>query len=162
MTDLMTETAAGQLAREAGQRDGLDFLRAVIAGELPAPPLAQLLGLRMTEADPGRVVFEFTPTEQHYNPIGSVHGGMYATILDSAAGCAAQSLLPQGVGYTSLDLTVKFLRAITVHTGPLRCEGTVTHLGGRTGLAKAELRDATGKLYAEAISSLLILRPDPS
>lgn len=166
MTDLITSTRgnnpAGRLAEEARRRDGLDFLRAIIAGELPAAPFATLMGIRMTEADPGRVVFEFTPAEQHYNPIGSVHGGVYATILDSATGCAAQSLLPAGVGYTSLDLTVKFLRAVTVNTGPLRCEGTVSHLGGRTGLARAELRDPAGKLYAEAISSLLILRPDPS
>lgn len=162
MTDTMTLTAAERLAQEARQRDGLSFLRAIVSGELPAAPLASALGIRMVEADAGRVVFELTPSEQHYNPIGSVHGGVYATILDSATGCAAQSMLPAGVGYTSLDLTVKFLRAVTVDTGPLRCEGTVSHLGGRTGLARAQLRDSTGRLYAEAISSLLILRPDPS
>jgi uncharacterized protein (TIGR00369 family) len=153
---------ASWLAEQAGKRVGLDFLHAVIAGELPPAPLASSLGIRMTEADPGRVVFEFEPAERHYNPIGSVHGGVFATLLDSAAGCAVHSMLPAGVGYTSLDLTVKFLRAITETTGPVRAIGTVRHLGRRTALAEAELRDQDGKLYATAVSSVLILRPEGS
>jgi uncharacterized protein (TIGR00369 family) len=151
---------AGWLAEQAGKRVGLDFLRAVIAGELPPAPLARSLGMRMAEADPGRVVFELEPAEQHYNPIGSVHGGVYATLLDSAAGCAVHSMLPAGVGYTSLDLTVKFVRPVTDRTGPVRAIGTVRHLGRRTALAEAELLDQNNKLCATAVSSLLILRPE--
>ena len=148
-------------AAVAAGMDGLEFVRAMAAGEVAAPPIAGTLGFELTEVEPGRVVFELTPQEWHYNPIGSMHGGVFATILDSATGCAAHTLLPAGVRYTSLDLSVKFLRGVTVETGaagPLRCEGTVQHLGHRTGLATAELRGADGRLYAYATSSLLILR----
>ncbi|HEY9414405.1 MAG TPA: PaaI family thioesterase [Pseudonocardia sp.] len=142
----------------AAGMDGLAFIRAMAAGELPAPAIASTLGFELTEVEAGRVVFELRPQEWHYNPIGSVHGGVYATILDSATGCAVHSMLPAGVRYTSLDLSVKFLRGVTVDSGLLRCEGTVQHLGHRTGLAFAELRGADGRLYAHATSSLLILR----
>lgn len=138
---------------------GIDFFRAIVDGTLPAPPITRTLGFTLASVDPGRVVFEFTPAEFHYNPIGSVHGGVYATLCDSACGCAVQSMLPAGAGYTSQDLSVKFLRAITVSTGPLQCEGTVIHLGSRTALAQARLTDTQGKLYAHATSSCLIFRP---
>lgn len=138
---------------------GIDFFRAIADGTLPAPPITQTLGFTVTDVEPGRVVFGITPAEFHYNPIGSVHGGVYATLCDSACGCAVHSMLPAGARYTSQDLTVKFLRAITTSTGPLRCEGTVIHLGSRTGLAQARLTDGQGKLYAYATSSCLIFRP---
>jgi uncharacterized protein (TIGR00369 family) len=138
---------------------GIDFLLAIVDGTLPAAPIASTLGFTLASAEPGRAVFEFTPAEFHYNPIGSVHGGVYATLCDSACGCAVQSMLPAGAGYTSQDLSIKFLRAITVSTGPLQCEGTVIHLGSRTALAQASLTDAQGKLYAHATSSCLIFRP---
>jgi len=138
---------------------GIDFFRAIAAGALPAPPIASTLGFTVASVDEGRVVFEFTPAEFHYNPIGSVHGGVYATLCDSACGCAVHSMLPAGAYYTSQDLNVKFLRAITVATGPLRCEGTVLHLGSRTALAEARLTDAVGRLHAHATSSCLIFRP---
>jgi uncharacterized protein (TIGR00369 family) len=138
---------------------GIDFFRALADGTLPVPPIAATLGFTITAADPGRVVFEFTPAEFHYNPIGSVHGGVYATMCDSACGCAVHSMLPKGAFYTSQDLSVKFLRAVTLSTGPLRCEGTVIHLGSRTALAEARLTDGQGKLYAHATSSCLIFRP---
>jgi uncharacterized protein (TIGR00369 family) len=138
---------------------GLDFFRAIADGTLPPPPIAQTLGFTVASVDPGRVVFTFTPAEFHYNPIGSVHGGVYATLCDSACGCAVHTMLPAGAGYTSQDLSVKFLRAITVSTGPLRCEGTVLHLGSRTALAQARLTDSRGKLHAYATSSCLIFRP---
>jgi uncharacterized protein (TIGR00369 family) len=149
-------------AETARARDGLAFLRAMMDGRLPGPAIGTTLGFTLAEVGPGRAVFEMTPTEAHYNPLGTVHGGVFATLLDSAAGCATHSLLPVGVGYTSLDLTVKFLRPITVRTveaGPLRCIGTVTHLGTRTALAQAELRGPDDKLHAHAVSSLLIIRP---
>ncbi len=142
-------------------RDGVDVLRAMAAGELPAAPIAQTIGMDLESAEPGRVVFTLDPAEFHYNPIGSVHGGVYATLLDSATGCAVHSMLPAGVGYTSLDLTVKFLRAMTVDTGRVRCTGTVTHLGGRTGLAEARLVDDADRLLATAVSSVLLIRPQP-
>jgi uncharacterized protein (TIGR00369 family) len=145
-------------AAAAAGMDGLAFVQALAAGEVSPAPIASTLGFALTEVAAGRVVFELQPREWHYNPIGSMHGGVFATILDSACGCATHTMLPAGVRYTSLDLTVKFLRGVTVETGLLRCEGTVTHLGHRTGLATAELRGADGRLYAHATSSLLILR----
>jgi uncharacterized protein (TIGR00369 family) len=138
---------------------GADFLRQLSEGTLPPPPFASTLGISLVSAEPGRVVFEFSPAEFHYNPIGSVHGGVTATMCDSACGCAVHSMLPAGTRYTSQDLTVKFLRAVTVDSGPLRCEGTVLHLGSRTALAQASLTDTAGRRYAHATSSCLIVRP---
>ena len=140
---------------------GIDVLRAMAAGELPPPPIIAALDFDLESVEPGRVVFGAEPAEYHYNPIGSVHGGVYATLLDSATGCAVHSLLPAGVGYTSLDLTVKFLRAVTVGTGRVRCTGTVTHLGSRTALAEARLTDTADRLLATAVSSILLIRPQP-
>lgn len=145
------ETAA--LARE---RDGLEFLRAAAAGELPPPPIVALLGARLVSVEKGEVVFELDPAEYHYNPIGSVHGGVFATLLDSAAGCAVHSLLEAGTPYTSLDLAVRFLRPITVETGTVACTGTVVHHGRRTALAEARLTDRDGRLLATASSTCLI------
>ena len=138
---------------------GLDFLRAIADGTLPAPPVARTLGFDVAAVEPGRVVFEFTPAEYHYNPIGSVHGGVLATMCDSACGCAVHSMLPARTAYTSQDLTVKFLRPVTASTGRLWCEGTVIHLGSRTALAQASLTDGDGRRYAHATSSCLIFRP---
>jgi uncharacterized protein (TIGR00369 family) len=151
----------GLSATAARTAPGIDVLRALISGELPAAPIGATLGFTLDSVEPGRVEFSFDPAEHHYNPIGSVHGGVYATLLDSAAGCAVHSMLPAGVGYTSLDLTVKFLRAITVDTGRVRCVGTVAHLGGRTALAEARLVDPADRLLATAISSILVIRPQP-
>ena len=140
---------------------GIEVMQALARGELPAPPILATLGFELDSVEPGRAVFAFEPAEYHYNPIGSVHGGVYAALLDSATGCAVHSMLPAGVGYTSLDLTVKFLRAITVDTGRVRCTGTVTHLGGRTALAEARLVDDADRLLGTAISSILVIRPQP-
>ncbi|MET7600238.1 PaaI family thioesterase [Streptomyces sp. NPDC004082] len=143
-------------ASAVGHYSGLDFLREVQAGRLPAPPIAATLGMRLEEVEHGRAVFSLIPGEEHYNPIGSVHGGVYATLLDSAAGCAVQSVLPPAMGYTSLDLTVKFLRPVTVDTGRIRAVGTVLNSGRRTALAQAELLDETDRLLAHTTSSCLL------
>ncbi|SNT58901.1 PaaI family thioesterase [Actinacidiphila glaucinigra] len=143
-------------AAAVGRTSGLEFLRDVLAGRLPAPPIASTLGFTLEEVEEGRAVFAMEPGEEHYNPIGSVHGGVYATLLDSAAGCAVQSVLPEGMGYTSLDLNLKFLRPITVETGKVRAVGTVLNQGRRTALAQAELFDATDRLLAHATSSCMI------
>ncbi|GAY10262.1 PaaI family thioesterase [Pseudonocardia sp. N23] len=142
--------------------DGLTFLRRIAAGELPSPPIVDTLGITLVSVDAGRVEFGLEPAEYHYNPIGSVHGGVYATLLDSAAACAVQSRLPAGAYYTSLDLTVKFLRPITDGTGPVRCVGEVLQLGGRTALAQSQLLDGADRLLAHATSSCMIFRPATS
>lgn len=135
---------------------GIDFLREVQAGRLPRAPISNTVDFALDEVEPGRAVFSLTPGEEHYNPIGSVHGGVFATLLDSAAGCAVQSLLPQGMAYTSLDLTVKFLRPITVDTGPVRAIGTVVNKGRQTALAQARLVDTKDRLLAHATSSCML------
>lgn len=145
-------TASGAVGRK-----GIEFMRALAAGEIPAPPIMALTGATLVEVEEGVAVFALEPAEYHYNPIGSVHGGIIATLLDSAAGCAVHTTLPAGVGYTSLDLSVKYLRGVRVETGPVTCTGTVVHAGRRTALAQAELRDSDGRLLAAATSSCVIL-----
>jgi uncharacterized protein (TIGR00369 family) len=146
-------------AHAARGLSGLEFLQAMVAGELPQPPIMSTLGARLESVAAGQAVFTMTPSECHYNPIGSVHGGVYSTLLDSAAACAVHTLLPAGVGYTSLDLSVRFIGRIDVETGPVTCTGSVTHMGRRTALAEAVLTSRTGKLLATATSNCLILNP---
>ncbi|GAB2934230.1 PaaI family thioesterase [Streptomyces heilongjiangensis] len=150
-------------AAAVGRVPGLEFLRDLEAGRLPAPPISATMDMALDEVEFGRVVFSLLPGEEHYNPIGSVHGGVFATLLDSAAGCAVQSTLPAGMAYTSLDLNVKFLRRITVDTGRVRAVGTVLNGGRRTALAEARLIDAEDRLLAHATSSCLLfpLPPKP-
>ncbi|GAA3189546.1 hotdog fold thioesterase [Streptomyces virens] len=143
-------------AQAAAGMAGLDFLREVQAGRLAAAPVGRTLDFALDEVEHGRAVFSLVPGEEHYNPIGSMHGGVFATLLDSAAGCAVQSTLPQGMAYTSLDLTVKFLRPVTVDTGRVRAIGTVISSGRRTALAQAQLVDAADRLLAYATSSCLL------
>lgn len=148
------------LSAEAGRRmSGLEFIRAFVTGELPPPPIAKALAFAVTEADDGRVVFVCQPAEFHYNPIGVVHGGLAATLLDSAMGCAIQTTLPAGVGYTTLEIKVNLTRVITTQTGELRAEGRVIHAGKRTALAEGRLTDAAGTLYAHATTTCMIFRP---
>ncbi|MEU7825407.1 PaaI family thioesterase [Catellatospora sp. NPDC049133] len=143
-------------AAELGRFSGLELLQAMSRGELPAPPVMHLLGMDGLEAEEGRVVVTMRAQEFHYNPLGGVHGGILATLLDTAAACAVHSTLPAGVGYTSLDLTTKFLRPVSVDSGMLRCEGTVISRGRRTALAQSQLTDDRGRLLAHATSSCLI------
>jgi uncharacterized protein (TIGR00369 family) len=143
-------------AAHVGRRSGLALLRAMTDGELPPPPVLQMLGVDGFEVDEGRVAVFLTPQEFHYNPLGTVHGGVLATVLDTATGCAVHSALPAGMGYTSVDLTTKFLRPVTVDSGRLRCEGTILSLGRRTALAQATLTDGAGKLAAHATSTCLL------
>ena len=136
---------------------GLDFLRAIRDGDLPPPPIAVLLGFRLTEVEPGHVVFECTPGEQHYNPIGVVHGGLAMTLLDSAMGCCVQTRVPAGSGYTTLEAKTNLVRAITDQTGRLRAIGKVVHIGSRIATAEGRLEDASGKLYAHASTTCIVL-----
>jgi uncharacterized protein (TIGR00369 family) len=138
---------------------GIAQLQAIVRGELPAPPIAQVLGFSLLEVAEGRAVFGATPAEYHYNPIGVVHGGVAATLLDSAMGCAVQSMLPQGTGYTTLELKVNLVRSLTLETGPVRAIGTIIHLGGRIATAEARLVDGQDRLYAHAVTTCMIFRP---
>lgn len=148
---------AGQLARELS---GLEFLQAMIRGEIPRPPIAYTLNFELTEVEEGRAVFTVEPAEYHYNPIGMVHGGLAATLMDSALGCAIQSTLPAGVYYTTLELHVNFIRALRAHMGVVRCEAEIIHTGRSTATAQARVVDAEGKLYAHATTTCIIFRPN--
>jgi uncharacterized protein (TIGR00369 family) len=154
------EPAAHKLARLAPEYDGLSFLEAIRAGELPPAPIGELLGFSVGEVERGRVVFVMEPQEKHYNPIGMVHGGVTATLLDTVMGCAVHSTLPQGVGYSTLDISVRYLRPVTVATGTVVATGNLVHSGRRTATAEARLVDeSTGQLLATATSTLLVFRP---
>lgn len=141
---------------------GRACLEAVRDGRLPPPPIAELIGFRLAEVDDGRVVFTSTPGEEHYNPIGAVHGGFAATLLDSAMGCAIATALPRCVTYTTLELKVNFIRALTKDTGPVRAEGTIIHFGRTTATAEGRIIDAQGRLFAHATTTCLIIRPSPT
>jgi uncharacterized protein (TIGR00369 family) len=140
-----------------GGSSGLEMLRRMIAGELPPPPIMSTLDFDRIEAGAeGLVTFFMTPQEFHYNVLGTVHGGVIATLLDSATGCAVHTTLPAGMAYTSLDLNTRFLRAVTVDSGQLRCEGSVTSRGRQTALGKAHLYDSADRLVAHATSTCLL------
>ena len=139
-----------------GKRTGLELLQAMAAGELPAPPVMHLIDMAGMEVEEGSVTVFLMPQEFHYNPLGTVHGGVLSTLLDTAAACSVHSTLPAGVGYTSQDLNVKVLRPVTVDSGRITCRGTVLQRGRRTALAEARLTDEQGRLIAHATSSCLI------
>jgi uncharacterized protein (TIGR00369 family) len=147
-----------QTLAEAGRTmSGIEFLRAMRDARLPPPPIAELLGFRLVEVEPGHAVFEVMPGEQHYNPIGVVHGGLAMTLLDSAMGCAVQTHMPAGGGYTTLEAKTHLVRAITSKTGSLRAIGKALHLGSRVATAEGRLVDGAGKLYAHATTTCMVL-----
>ena len=146
------ETIAGLV-----ELPGLEALRRTITGELPHPPIAALIGMRIVEAEEGRVVWEALPGEEHYNPIGTVHAGFATTLLDSAMGTAFVSLAEAGTRWTTLELKANFTRAITAETGPVRCVGMVLNRGRTVVLTEARLEDAEGRLLAHATSTILVL-----
>jgi uncharacterized protein (TIGR00369 family) len=140
------------------QMPGIEYLRQVAAGALAPPPIAQLLGMSLVEVGPGRAVFALEPAEWMYNPIGSVHGGIAATLLDSCMGCAVHTMLEPGVGYTTSDLQVRYIRAMTAATGRVLAEGNVIHLGRRTATAEGRLYLERGeRLIAHASTGCTIL-----
>jgi uncharacterized protein (TIGR00369 family) len=147
----------GALAAAGRSMAGIEFLQAIRDGRLPPPPIAELLGMRLAEVERGRAVFEVVPAEQHYNPIGVVHGGLAMTLLDSAMACAVQTHIAAGSGYTTLEVKVNLVRAITAASGKLRATGKTIHVGSRIATAEGRLEDASGKLYAHATTTCIVL-----
>lgn len=145
-----------QIAAAAPRMAGIDFLRRMRDGVIPPPPIAAHFGLDIDEVEDGRVTFRCTPDESGYNPIGTIHGGVLCTLLDTVCGCAIQSVLPQGKGYTSVEIKVNYLKAVRTSSGPLTAEGTVVRAGSRVGFTEAAVRDASGAVVATASSTLLI------
>lgn len=147
------------LANDAGL-DGHDQLAALMSANMH-PPIGEALEFALVELERGRVVFEGSPTRKVFNPIGSVHGGYAATLLDSACGCAVHSSLPAGQGYTTLELKVAYHRALSDQSGPVRAEGKLVTLGRRVAFSEARLVDAQGRLCASATSTLLVFPIEP-
>lgn len=151
-----------QTQLDLASMDGYEVLAAFTDGTLPAAPIALLLGMENFQVERGSVSVDLVAQHTHYNPIGSVHGGVISTLLDTAAGCSVHSTLGVGEAYTSVDLNVKFLRTVTVESGRLRAVGTVMQRGRRTALAEAKLYDESGRLVAHATSTCMILQPTPA
>jgi uncharacterized protein (TIGR00369 family) len=141
---------------ELKSHDGLGFLKAIIAGTLPQPPISELIGFHLVEAEMGRAAFEGVPEFKHYNPIGTVHGGFAATLLDSALGCAVFSTLAKGDAWTTLELKLNMVRPLTKDTGRVRAEGRIIHRGRSVATSEGDLKDASGKLYAHATTTCMI------
>jgi uncharacterized protein (TIGR00369 family) len=140
--------------------DGLAFLRSIIAGSLPQPPIAETLGFRLVEAEPNRAAFEGMPRRAYYNPLGTVHGGFAATLLDSALACAIVTTMTKGQAWTTLELKINFVRPMSEQTGLVRAEGRVIHPGRRAATAEGTIKDGGGKLYAHATTTCMIFRAD--
>lgn len=165
-TETATETAAGlrlvehpadKLTRLGRHYDGASFLEAIKNGELPAPPIADLFGFEIRELGRGEVTFAYVPSLEHYNGMGLVHGGLAATLLDTVMGCAVQTLLPKGVGVSTLDISVRYVRPLTVRTGLVLATGRTAHRGRRAATAEGQIVEATtGRVLATSTTTFLL------
>lgn len=157
MNQISPDRAAPNDARDLSALSGIEQLRIIFADPANAPfGMGRTMGFDHVEIDDGRVVFGATPHEGVYNPIGTVHGGFAATLLDSCLGCAVHSKLKAGQGYTTLELKVAYHRPMTKATGPIRAEGVVIQMGRRAAFGEGKITDAQGRLYASATSTLLV------
>ena len=136
--------------------DGLTFLQAMLDGKLPAPPIAETLGFELVAVEPGKAVFEGLPAFRHYNPLGTVHGGFAMTLLDSCLGCCVHTTMAKGEGYTTLEVKVNLVRAITQETGKIVATGRLIHRGRTTATAEGDIRDAAGSLLAHGTTTCMI------
>ncbi|MFC5519636.1 PaaI family thioesterase [Polaromonas jejuensis] len=137
-------------------KSGMEIMQAMLAGELPYPHIAETLDFALIAVEPGKAIFQGTPQLKHYNPLGTVHGGWYATLLDSAVGCAVHTMLPAGRAYTTAELSINIVRAASRQTGPLRAIGTVIHCGRQLATAEGRIVGPDGKLYAHATTTCLV------
>ncbi len=145
-------------ARDSDSISGIDYLRAIKEGRIEPPPAAKLIGYRIVEIETGHAVFTLEPAEYHYNPFATVHGGIASTILDTAMTAAVLSTLPVGLGCSTLEIKVNFIRPITRKTGELRCRAKTIHVGSRMATAEGKLLDSQNKLYAHAVSTCMIFK----
>ncbi|ACL56552.1 PaaI family thioesterase [Methylobacterium nodulans] len=153
----MVEWSDPRLTARAGRgRSGLEFLRALMTDEVPRPPIVSLLGMEMVSAEAGQVIMRMGAGEHLYNPIGTVHGGALATLLDSVMGCAVHSVLPEGRGYTTLEIKVNYLRPVTEASGVVTAVGEVVHAGRQQAVAEGRVTDAEGRLCATASTTCLL------
>ncbi len=148
-------------AEQSRSRTGLQLMQALLQGELPPPHIGRTLDFTLVEVAPGRAVFQGTPQTMHLNPMGGIHGGWYATLLDSALGCAVCTVLPAGRGYTTGQLNVHIVRAATVRSGPLRAIGEVVHAGRQLATSEARIVGPDGKVYAHGSTTCLVFEMPP-
>jgi uncharacterized protein (TIGR00369 family) len=151
------ETAAGQ-AEARYALSGLEYMRHLMSGELPPSGMAQLMNFRLVEVSEGHAVFSVKPDERHYNGIGIVHGGLAATLLDSALGCAINTMMPPGRIFTTLEMKINYVRPLRRETGEVRCEASVLHVGARVATAEGRIVDQGGKLYAHGTATCMLFR----
>ena len=142
-------------------KSGLEIMRSMLAGDIPYPHIAQTLDFTLVQVERGKAVFQGTPQLMHYNPLGSVHGGWYATLLDSALGCAVHTMLDEGQGYTTAELGINIVRAASTSTGPLRAIGSIIHCGRQLATAEARIVGPDGKLYAHGTTTCLVFETRP-
>lgn len=159
----MTRTAEDETpaARGAPTRyalSGLEYMRQLMAGELPPSGMAHLMNFRLIEVSEGHAVFSVEPDERHYNGLGIAHGGLAATLLDSATGCAINTMMPPGRIFTTLEMKINYVRPMRRETGEVRCEASVIHVGGRVATAEGKITDANGKLYAHGTATCMLFR----
>ncbi len=138
---------------------GLEYMQKVLAGELPPTPMAELIEFKLVEVSEGYAVFTIEPHERYYNGVGIVHGGLAATLLDSAMGCAINTMASAGRVFTTLEMNINYVRPLKRETGEVRCEASVIHLGGHIATAKGQIVDREGKLYAHGTTTCMLFRP---
>ena len=159
MTRTINEEASSEKAEARRIMSGLEYMRKLMTGELPPSGMVQLLGLKLVEVSEGRAVFTVQPDERHYNGLGIAHGGLAATLLDSALGCAINATMPAGKVFTTLEMKINYVRPITRERGELRCEANTIHAGGRVATAEGRIMDKDGKLYAHGTATCMLFRP---
>lgn len=159
----LAATAGYARSDQVNGRTGLEMFAAIFAGELPRPPIGDTLDFVPIHIERGLAVFQGRPQKKHYNPLGTVHGGWFAALLDSAVGCAVHSTLPAGKGYTTLELKLNIVRALTDAVPLVRAEGKLVHAGRQVATAEGRLVGPDGKLYAHATTTCLIFdQPAPA
>lgn len=158
MTHTVEEETPAVKADARDALSGLEYMQQLMAGELPRSGMAQLMNFRLVEVSEGHAVFTVKPDERHYNGLGIVHGGLAATLLDSALGCAINTMMPPGRIFTTLEMKLNYVRPMRRETGEVRCEANVIHVGGRVATAEGRIVDEGGKLYAHGTATCMLFR----
>lgn len=155
---LPDEKASISEAQDRRKLTGLEYMRRVMTGEVSSSGMRQLMNFQLVEVSEGRAVFTVQPDERHYNGLGIAHGGLAATLLDSATGCAINTMMPAGKVFTTLEMKINYVRPMTRETGEVRCEANVIHAGGRIATAEGRIVDSNGKLYAHGTATCMLFR----
>lgn len=158
MTNTVNEQITSDGAEWRRALSGIEYMRKLMAGELPLSPMAQLMGFELVAVSEGRAVFTIMPGERYYNGIGFVHGGVAATLLDTALGSAINTMMPAGKIFTTLEMKINYVRPMRRETGEVRCEAQVIHVGGRVATAEGRIVDRAGKLYAHGTATCMLFR----